>query len=308
MKDDLEAALRRMVADPRAEDRGGASSRAETRIGAAAAAEASARLVADRTDRLEFCAGLAACRGAGRRRRARHLDRPVQPRHAHRRRSRSGAGRGRRGRPTTCSISIWGYGHDDDHGAAGPLRALVADRLARAQSAVHRNDRHARGAPCARARAAGRDRAAAHRGCAHRAARAPLPAADAEKLRAAFRAREAAAEGGREGLNRAFERIQAAMRAEPFEPRSCAQHSARPAPCVRPTSRRCRRSSRAGGRYVARRPREIVRLAVAARQHEHALNRNHRHRENHGASRRRRAGSDAAARSRLRSARCCPAA
>lgn len=46
---------------------------------------------------------------------------------------------------------------------------------------------------------------------------APLPAADAEKLRAAFRAREAAAEGGREGLNRAFERIQSAMRAEPFD-------------------------------------------------------------------------------------------
>lgn len=46
---------------------------------------------------------------------------------------------------------------------------------------------------------------------------APLPAADAEKLRAAFRAREAAVEGGREGLNRAFERIQAAMRAEPFD-------------------------------------------------------------------------------------------
>ena len=46
---------------------------------------------------------------------------------------------------------------------------------------------------------------------------APLPAADAEKLRAAFRAREAAAEGGREGLNRAFERTQAAMRAEPFD-------------------------------------------------------------------------------------------
>lgn len=46
---------------------------------------------------------------------------------------------------------------------------------------------------------------------------APLPAADAEKLRAAFRAREAAAEGGRDGLNRAFERIQAALRAEPFD-------------------------------------------------------------------------------------------
>ena len=46
---------------------------------------------------------------------------------------------------------------------------------------------------------------------------APLPPADAEKLRAAFRAREAVAEGGREGLNRAFERTQAAMRAEPFD-------------------------------------------------------------------------------------------
>ena len=32
---------------------------------------------------------------------------------------------------------------------------------------------------------------------------APLPAADAEKLRAAFRAREAAAEGARDALNRA---------------------------------------------------------------------------------------------------------
>ena len=46
---------------------------------------------------------------------------------------------------------------------------------------------------------------------------APLPAADAEKLRAAFRAREAAAEGARETLNRAFEQIQAALRAEPFD-------------------------------------------------------------------------------------------
>jgi uncharacterized membrane protein len=46
---------------------------------------------------------------------------------------------------------------------------------------------------------------------------APLPAADAEKLRAAFRAREAAAESARENLNRAFERIQAALRAQPFD-------------------------------------------------------------------------------------------
>ena len=46
---------------------------------------------------------------------------------------------------------------------------------------------------------------------------APLPPADAEKLRAAFRARETSAEGGREALNRAFERIQATLRAEPFD-------------------------------------------------------------------------------------------
>jgi len=47
---------------------------------------------------------------------------------------------------------------------------------------------------------------------------APLPAADAEKLRAAFRTREAAAEGARDTLNRAFERMQAALRAQPFDP------------------------------------------------------------------------------------------
>ena len=47
---------------------------------------------------------------------------------------------------------------------------------------------------------------------------APLPAADADKLRAAFRAREAAAEGARDTLNRAFERMQAALRAQPFDP------------------------------------------------------------------------------------------
>ena len=46
---------------------------------------------------------------------------------------------------------------------------------------------------------------------------APLPAADAEKLRAAFRARETAAEGAREALNRAFDHIQTALRAEPFD-------------------------------------------------------------------------------------------
>jgi uncharacterized membrane protein len=46
---------------------------------------------------------------------------------------------------------------------------------------------------------------------------APLPAADAEKLRAAFRTREAATESARDNLNRAFERMQAALRAQPFD-------------------------------------------------------------------------------------------
>ena len=46
---------------------------------------------------------------------------------------------------------------------------------------------------------------------------APLPAADAEKLRVAFRARESAAEGARDALNRAFDRIQTTLRAEPFD-------------------------------------------------------------------------------------------
>jgi uncharacterized membrane protein len=47
---------------------------------------------------------------------------------------------------------------------------------------------------------------------------APLPAADAEKLRAAFRARAGAAEGARDALNKAYERAQASLRADPFEP------------------------------------------------------------------------------------------
>jgi uncharacterized membrane protein len=46
---------------------------------------------------------------------------------------------------------------------------------------------------------------------------APLPAADAEKLRAAFRARAAATESARENLNRAFERMQTVLRAQPFD-------------------------------------------------------------------------------------------
>jgi uncharacterized membrane protein len=47
---------------------------------------------------------------------------------------------------------------------------------------------------------------------------APLPPADAEKLRAAYAARAAAAEAARETLNGSFERIQAALRAQPFNP------------------------------------------------------------------------------------------
>jgi uncharacterized membrane protein len=63
---------------------------------------------------------------------------------------------------------------------------------------------------------------------------APLPAADAEKLRAAFRERAGAAEGARDALNAAFERVQAALRAEPFDPAALsaafgAARAARPA-------------------------------------------------------------------------------
>lgn len=47
---------------------------------------------------------------------------------------------------------------------------------------------------------------------------APLPTADADKLRIAFRAREGVAEGARDTLNRAFDHIQAALRAQPFDP------------------------------------------------------------------------------------------
>jgi uncharacterized membrane protein len=47
---------------------------------------------------------------------------------------------------------------------------------------------------------------------------APLPAADAEKLRAAFQARAGEAEGARDALNAAFERVQGALRAEPYDP------------------------------------------------------------------------------------------
>jgi uncharacterized membrane protein len=47
---------------------------------------------------------------------------------------------------------------------------------------------------------------------------AALPAADAGKLRAAFQARATEAEKARDTLNRAYERIQATLRAQPFDP------------------------------------------------------------------------------------------
>lgn len=47
---------------------------------------------------------------------------------------------------------------------------------------------------------------------------APLPAADADKLRAAFRVRASDAESARDALNKAYERVQAALRAQPFDP------------------------------------------------------------------------------------------
>src|SRR5262245_52211900 len=47
---------------------------------------------------------------------------------------------------------------------------------------------------------------------------APLPPADAEKLRAVFREHATGAEGARDTLNAAFERVQTALRAEPFDP------------------------------------------------------------------------------------------
>ena len=46
---------------------------------------------------------------------------------------------------------------------------------------------------------------------------APLPSADADKLRAAFAVRATEAEAERAALNRAYERVQAALRAQPFE-------------------------------------------------------------------------------------------
>lgn len=47
---------------------------------------------------------------------------------------------------------------------------------------------------------------------------APLSAADAEKLRAAFRVRETAAENARGAVNTALEHLQGALRMQPFDP------------------------------------------------------------------------------------------
>jgi uncharacterized membrane protein len=46
---------------------------------------------------------------------------------------------------------------------------------------------------------------------------APLPPADAEKLRAAYRAQAITAEGSRDAVNRALEHLQAALRRQPFD-------------------------------------------------------------------------------------------
>jgi uncharacterized membrane protein len=47
---------------------------------------------------------------------------------------------------------------------------------------------------------------------------APLPVADAERLRMAFRARAAAAESARDALNAGLEHLQGALRMQPFDP------------------------------------------------------------------------------------------
>lgn len=47
---------------------------------------------------------------------------------------------------------------------------------------------------------------------------APLPPADAEKLRASFRAQATPAEQARGALNRAIDHLQAALRKQPFDP------------------------------------------------------------------------------------------
>jgi len=47
---------------------------------------------------------------------------------------------------------------------------------------------------------------------------APLPAADAEKLRTAFRAQEAVAERTRDALNQALAHLQRVLRTQPFDP------------------------------------------------------------------------------------------
>ena len=122
----------------------------------------------------------------------------------------------------------------------------LLDRLARAEPVLHRHDR----ALAARhyvmhpqPAATERPRTAAAR--IERLA-APLPAADAEKLRAAFRAREAAAEEARDALNKAYERAQGALRAQSFDPARSAPRLPMCGPRGRPTTRSCRRSCSTG--------------------------------------------------------------
>lgn len=47
---------------------------------------------------------------------------------------------------------------------------------------------------------------------------APLPAADAEKLRASFRQQESAAEAARTTLNKTLDNLQATLRKQPYDP------------------------------------------------------------------------------------------
>ena len=95
---------------------------------------------------------------------------------------------------------------------------------------------------------------------------APLPAADAEKLRAAFRAREAAAE---ERARRAQPRVRARRRrrcaTEPFDPAQLRAALAE-VRAARPAYEQVMQEIylRGGDRDVAGRPRQARRLAGAA--------------------------------------------
>src|SRR5437764_8879483 len=178
-------------------------------------------MVAVRADGLEFRAGLAASCGACRRRRARSLDRPVKLRDAHRGRSRSCACRVRGRYRDEC------IRHRFDHGITPMTMAITReDRSSRwlliGSLALNLFFIGTLGALAVRhyvmpPQPAATERARTAAARIERLA-APLPAADAEKLRAAFRAREGAAEAARDALNRALEHLQAALRTQPFEP------------------------------------------------------------------------------------------